>query len=139
MAIKSNKPTQSYDTHFRNSQRAWLRTGDTEFGTTKPKHRRSETQSFGNLDRKRGGIQSGHLVVFAHGTQAFCFRYGDTLSKDELPPDMLEQGILVISKACQWATAVRGRVEGESLWIITGPGLPKPYGRRIEVTILSIF
>lgn len=56
----------------------------------------------------------------------------------DVPEDLLAQGVKHIGSPGQWSKALRGRVSGETLWINTGPGLPKPFGRRVQIVIEAV-
>ncbi len=134
----SDKPIQSYNDSYRRPQRAWLRTGKSEFGHTQ---RRYLSQSFasniGNLNRERFGARSGCLVVFRLDKKLYCLILGKN-HRHSVPRELLDYGVTHISTTGHWQKAIQGRVPGETIWITTGPGLPRPCGRNVSIIIEAV-
>lgn len=133
------KPTPRNKDTYRKPQRAWLRTGSGDFGFTKPKYQnQGYSGRIGNLDRKKAGAQHGFLVVFRLDEASYCLVLGEISSRDDMPEDLLEQGVIHITTPGHWSKALRGRVPDEPLWINSGPGLPRPFGRRVQIIIEEV-
>ena len=132
----ASAPTQPGGSMFHHPQRAWLRSGRPD---QLPPQRSSPPPSdrlidqYGTVDRKRQGAQAGNILVLRIDGRQWTIRLagkGESVARNSSDDVPVARGSV--------ANALRGRFPGEEVWLTTATGLPKPYGRRLQVIVLDV-
>lgn len=125
-------PTQPGGSYFHRPQRAWHRTGRTD-RRSGPNPSARVADQYGNVNRKRFGAQAGSVLILLIDGREWAVRLP---YKGEQTRTAEAGAVRVLSGSV--AKALQGRLPGEEVWLITGNGLPKPYGRRVQVRVLEV-
>lgn len=126
-------PAQPGGSEFHRPKRAWLRTGRTDGYLDANTGVSDQYCDYGFPSRKRHGAKAGSVLTLLIDEHQLVVRF---CQKGERARAAEGDSVGVVCGNV--AASLRGRFPGEEVWLSTGAGLPKPYGRRVKVKVLEV-